>query len=267
MRAIETIQAQRTVTLNTSLEFCPIEANLWAYRLRVTPDGAPATSKRAVFGDRFVRGHEETGLVDDAGRRALQQGKPAPAIKGAPKNYSGKEALALCALGRDNIELFRTQGWWGGPKPARDIQLVDNVFEAFAAPDSTWTAEDLVYMDFGSERLYNHRGEPLPVAVTFDYMSSRIRESTYDLKALLAIFKTRDDLRPRSGTWEIMAVPGYNAEEGRTRSIEFVWVPTVEDYRKAVASQQGPYGGVREAFFALDIPGIAHTRLVTEEDA
>lgn len=268
MRVIETTQAQRTVVLDTSLELCPIEENLWAYRLRVTPtiEGQTKTSK-SKFGDRFVQAQEETGLVDDAGRRALLRGRPAPEVQGAPEaslRRLGAQPLKLCALGRANIEAFRTGGWWGGPRPPAGMGVENNVFEAFAAPDSSWTADDVVFMDFHDERLYDRHGAPLPVAVRFDYVGSRLCESTHDLKAVKQVLSARADIRPLDPNLdqlEIMRIPGYNAEEGRTRSIEFVWMPTVEDYRLVAAAGQRPYGTMREAFFEVDIAGLAGTRL------
>lgn len=71
------------------------------------------------------------------------------------------------------------------------------------------------------------------VGVHMDYLTGNISESHYDLERLLVILKNRDDIVFIKDA-RIENIPYYNAEEGRSETINFIWYPNEEDYKKCL---------------------------------
>lgn len=71
------------------------------------------------------------------------------------------------------------------------------------------------------------------VGVHMDYLTGNISESHFDLEELLEILKKRDDIVFIKGA-KIENIPYYNAEEGRSKTINFIWYPKEEDYNKCL---------------------------------
>ena len=121
---------------------------------------------------------------------------------------------------------------------------------------------------------------PLPVAIEFDYISNgRISNTNYDLKKLAEHLLTRDDVtihkagkgykddtydpKKSASSYEeaLCKIPYYNADEGRTHTIYFRWMPKREDYLKmwewcTSHDRKFPSTVKTEAIFALDILGL-----------
>lgn len=85
-----------------------------------------------------------------------------------------------------------------------------------------------VYDDFNSHMLFDERKEPLPVALFMEYISGNICNDRFDLKKVFEILSQRDDVE----NLEEIRIPYYNAEEGRDQAVQFIWTPSVEDYRR-----------------------------------
>lgn len=137
-----------------------------------------------------------------------------------------------------------------------------------AEPDTRMPSEELVRdpTEGSSHRLFDVEGRPLPVGMHFSYIDGRFDNGTYDLNKALEILRKRDDIRfIAEDRWqkagEINRIPGYNAERGRDQCIAFMWMPSVEDYRRMVAKceeygHQYPSVMRYQAMFDLDIFGL-----------
>ena len=117
--------------------------------------------------------------------------------------------------------------------------------------------EDLVVLDFSNHTISDHTGAPLPVALHFSYLPSEgdITDATFDLRCLLDILLTRDDITLTG--FDISRIPGYNSSKDRTQFIEFWWHPSVEDYRRLL-----DLGGFSLQYAAVehDLLGIKSSR-------
>jgi hypothetical protein len=77
---------------------------------------------------------------------------------------------------------------------------------------------------------YDLAGEKIPCGYHFDYMNGHVDNAHYDLEKIEEILLARDDIRfYKEGSQQI---PYYNAENGRTRHLHFLWIPSDEDFAK-----------------------------------
>ena len=196
----------------------------------------------------------ESGFVDKKGLAALYAGQPAPQSD-------------LVVLSDKHLKAARTKGF-----DAIAHLINENPWTLFHK-DPTLTSANVVRVDHASNMLFDLAGAPVPVAEHMDYLEGRISESRYDLQALAAHMLTHPDIRVLSSSSAsgyakttaeaIMTIPSYNAEPGRTQSIEFVWVPRPEDYVRVWDACTGRNRSTKmiAQFFALDIAGFAQFRI------
>ena len=129
----------------------------------------------------------------------------------------------------------------------------------------------LARMKTDSHQLEDIDGNPMAVAFHFDYIDAGLDNRNYHLKDVFEILKARDDLIWRDGRYEaegpeIVEIPYYNQDEGRTRYIDVMWAPSEEDYRKVWdwchenAKASHPMGDRYYAVRVLDLLGIEHLR-------
>lgn len=71
------------------------------------------------------------------------------------------------------------------------------------------------------------------VGVRMDYLTGNISESHFDLDEFLELLKNRDDIVFLKEA-KIENIPYYNAEECRSKTINFIWYPKEEDYNKCL---------------------------------
>lgn len=194
----------------------------------------------------------------------------------AGKSYSTTD-LVLC---EDKlIEHLRMWGWQDAPGK-KDRERFEwqrsDVYDALLEDPSR--VEKLMRLDHGSHMRFDWTGKVLPVPIWFSYMDGRIAEDKYDLKRTAEILLARDDVHvfPRQEGWRddpdregkattveqsIISIPGYNSERGRSRTIYFIYRPSVEDYRlmwEKCLSYKANYPSTERhrAIFDLDLLGL-----------
>lgn len=124
-------------------------------------------------------------------------------------------------------ESMRTEGWQADDVYEWIKEATETPYLRFV--EGKATAEDFVVVDSSGHMLFDADGVPLPVALHFGYIHSRMDNSRYDLKRALAILKERDDIAFPKGA-KILRIPGYNADEDRHEHIDFMWTPKAGDY-------------------------------------
>lgn len=88
----------------------------------------------------------------------------------------------------------------------------------------------LLDFDTCSHLIYDINRNLIPSAIYFDYCTAHIDNEHYDLEESLKILKTRTDIKfLKEG---IQKIPYYNQDEDRTECLEFIWMPSDEDYKK-----------------------------------
>lgn len=121
----------------------------------------------------------------------------------------------------------------------------------------------LIKLEDDAHMIYDHKLEPLPVAIYFDYIMANIRSTRYDLEKITKILNKNPNVR-----FEICndLIPYYNNESGLERHSSFWWAPTLKEYRKMWAECLrigGKYPSTNRfnAIVNLDLLGIEKARL------
>jgi hypothetical protein len=115
----------------------------------------------------------------------------------------------------------------------------------------------LVRFDNDAHMVFDSTGEPLPVAIHFDYINS-IENESYNLELVSSILSSRKDILILK---DIHDIPYYNACNGCTKTINFLWQPSVEDYRKMwnkclLYGSKYPSCEMHQAVFDEDLLGL-----------
>lgn len=178
----------------------------------------------------------EQGVVDDANLEKMLAGKA----------YE-KADLILCEPAL--MEHLRLWGFQEAPEGGYEVfnKKRDDVYDALWSDPAM--VDNLVRLSVSSHMAFDRRGEALPTAIWFSYLSGSVSEETYDLEKMAGILLARDDVHvfPKVAGWRddpdrsgkaatvaecILPIPGYNAGEGRTQTIYFAYRPTAEDHRR-----------------------------------
>lgn len=261
----------------TRLSTLALEDNLHAFKIETS------TKRMSTNGDLKIRPEAKTpviqGLVDDKNLANLLAGKSYSTRTGAYNNG----LIIMSAQGR---ELMRTEGY----NTAWDKQRSGSIMEQSISQDyydmfesGKATVDDLVTLKHDSHMLLDRNGEPLPVAIFFDYIAhGRISNANYDLKKLVSHLMTRDDIvifgKSESRPWRdepdytsekkletmkdaILPIPHYNSEAGKSHTVYFKWMPSREDYLKmweecTAKKSEYPSTKMHEAIFKLDLLGL-----------
>jgi len=132
------------------------------------------------------------------------------------------------------------------------------------------TIDNVVNIDWDSGMLFDRHGKVLPTALVFDYISSSIDESRFDLDKLSDILLKRNDItiykddssqKITKKSDAIYNIPYYNSEQGKEKSIQFIWHPNQKDMEAVWNFAQNfnkkyPSTELHSAFYALDIAGL-----------
>lgn len=151
-------------------------------------------------------------------------------------------------------------------------ELVVNMpFEAFTKKGAC--LQDLLRIDYSAHMLFSLDGEVLPVGVHCNYIDARMVDGAYDLVKAVQILQMDPRVRflgtdkepgGHSADGIIHHVPGYNASEGVTQFLDFVFMPTSDDAKRLWAKQielrsrpeEHPRQQLHRAMFDLDILGL-----------
>lgn len=263
---ITTREETRVVSTRTKLETIALGDGLNAFRISTTQkrdsrDGdlrtTPVKTKPSV----------SEGLIMDDQLENMVAGK--------------KWAVAdtFWMLGAEGRERIRQEGLVPiseASRKSRKTAIHQDVFTALC--DGRLSADDVIRVDRQSHFSYTKDGKALPMGVLFDYISNgRISNLTYDLPVLIdhllgrgdvsffAHEKLRDDHvnHERFATTPeeaLLSVPGYNQDEGQTKTVMFLWAPSQEDYQRVhdeVIREDDPRRrDLHKAIFDLDMLGL-----------
>ena len=127
----------------------------------------------------------------------------------------------------------------------------------------------LVKFDYSSHMLFDLYEKPYPVGIYFDYIDASMSNGDYDLKLVLESLRERGGVRFIED--EIQNVPYYNNESGCRQFLEFMYVPTREEYIKLwdwCKSNGGEYPSTSKyrAIAALDLLGIEQFKIDRDDD-
>lgn len=257
-----------TVTRETTLNVIALGDGLNVFKLSTTHQRKTSTGTLKVAPEK-KQDTSRQGFIDDANLEKLTKGR------------AYKTLGHLHILLAESREIMRTHGYVFYNDKALSAQfkkfVLDNVFDAIA--EERAGVNDIVEYKNGCHMLFDRFGKPLPVAISFDYIShGRISEANYDLEKLAAHLLTRDDVviypckgysrdsvdtdKVAQNTQEaICAIPYYNSERGKSKTVYFKWIPSLEDYRTMwdeCIKRGGEYPSthMHHAIFDLDLLGL-----------
>lgn len=249
-----TLTTQANITQTLTLDVIDIEPDLHVYRLvtAYTLDNQEGDLTPLLPGT-----VTRTGFITSKNLAKLKKGK----------SWSDENQFSVVfAQGR---KMMRTHGYIYASgdtdlQDALDTHCADDVFDAFSTQNAT--PDDIVIFRNDCHMLLDRTGAPLPLAVSFDYISNgRISNGTYDLEKLVAHLQTRDDIvfttQEVPTQNPIVNIPSYNSEPGRDKTASFTWIPTLEDYRTVweeclAYGTSYPSGEFFRAIFELDMLGL-----------
>ena len=278
MTNVVQLHNRSVVVMDTTLETIRLEKNLSAFRYTVTQQVSESELSEISAPAHLVavdpHAQVTTGLIDDKNLSLLKRGKP----------WKGRNNLVIMtpALRQRFATTTFSRAWDSG------LFKTDLRRDAFQYFKDGGSVDDLVRMQTSDHTLTDRHGNYLPVGLQFDYISNgRFTNLNYDLAKALEILLAREDVDvwAHQGGWNtekvaeirengkrtgevklattveegLFKIPYYNAEYGRTHTINFVWKPSVEDYRKVMAKLSEGRGGTMElhkVIFDFDMLGL-----------
>lgn len=137
----------------------------------------------------------------------------------------------------------------------------------------------MVIMDSSAHQLRDLNNQYLPIATFFSYIENMLREGTHDLEKVLRLFQFRSDITVVDETkfkyknifealaqgWDIAAssdreifdIPDYNCDEDSTLSVQFLWVPSKEDFQQMMGLYDGKYKSIHTTAIMNDVFGLS----------
>jgi hypothetical protein len=129
-------------------------------------------------------------------------------------------------------------------------------------PYEVWEDYQYAHMAFDLD------GNPLPVAVYFDYIGAGINAPEYDLAEVAKVLEARDDIEfvPPRRVWDrlyrkatdhtrhIVTIPHYNSDAGHS-TLQFVWAPDAVTYAKVLKNAKSSSSMSRVAM-SMDVFGV-----------
>lgn len=247
---IKAYRASQTIEVITNLELIELEEDLFLFKRTVSSKRGASKEEDGLRSTRDgLPNNTFVGVVNAKGRAELMDGK-FPSMKNNPK---------LVWMAGEWIEQMRLFGFYPVAEQLhekfQEDESLGDVWEQYAANPQR-SLDELVELDHSSHTIRDRHGNTLPVGIMFDYINSHIDESNYDLPKLFEHLSAREDvlvmvgdgdIRSKPQDWEkaknfkqaLFKIPYYNAEPGRTRSIQFIWQPSAEDYRKVLDKDNG----------------------------
>lgn len=230
-------------TTTTDLEYMVVQGDAVVYKVTTsTQSDTPVIS-------------EFEGITSLAGIKDFKKGAPIL----PPYPVWGPAVKAILAR-PELLSVAREQGWRNTTFDTLVQMLLHSPYTIFANKPAF--VPGVVFLDLPNHQIYDMDGLPLPVAMEFSYVDGHYDNATYHLDKALEILRKRDDIRfvapDRYGQPNgIHRIPDYNAVNGRTHGIRFVWMPAVEDYRRMMAKyyEMGGYNR-HHAVFECDMFGL-----------
>jgi len=106
--------------------------------------------------------------------------------------------------------------------------LISNPYEYLQ--DNNLEEVELLRFDYASHSIFDLNDKKLPRAQHFDYIEAQIHDGCYNLKLILELLEKRNDIQFL--TKGIVPIPYYNQDDQQQNYIEFIWIPSDEDFKK-----------------------------------
>lgn len=254
--------SREAVELESTVDLLEIEDNLFAFRRRLSATtDKPVLLATGVWPTEVV----QSGFVDQKNATKLAKNKPFKELEFSVLTSKELESLRHAYI-TDALE---------------NVDLSNRCPMEMFQGNSQLTADNVVRFDWSAHMLFDRHGQVLPTGQVFDYIHSGIDETDYDLDVLAQVLLDRPDVEVFSGkeinvsatkrklakTVEqaIFQIPYYNTSEGHTRSVQFLWKPSQEDFIRVwewaqKANPRYPSTVLHAGFLALEIAGTAACR-------
>ena len=267
---VVTLKAQTLVSYETSLEFIQIDPDLLVYRLTETPrlqeQSGDEEFKRAGG---LLKASVREGFCNNEQRMLAEKGQV----------FS---SLDLQWFPEEITQLAQTEGWSVYEKKREEFQKDlrvcgqnKGIFERFLQ-DGINVKHNVVRVDYSSHMLYDRLNEVLPVAVYFDQMHCCVTDKEYDLvksawhllnRPDVKVLHSRPDRYAKAVQYAQMVdeaicpVSNYSSDDESKKTIVFMWMASLEDYRKmwnVLGRKKGGYPStrIREMVLELDLLGL-----------
>ena len=241
------------------VEFIVLKPTLAAVRVtyQLTLSDSAPESVRAMFGSKEIEGFAAPESINSFIDHKVAEIAFDPKFKLMPMSFiEDTHKLGFAAA------LERAENWLSAANQGY-AKLIEEEF----------TLSNLVQIDFGSHMLFDHEGQILPKAFTFNYINGEIKDGRYDLAKLIELLKDDPRVTPLfekrtshlqqdPGVLSIHQVPSYNVSPGCNAYVPFLFSPTKEDMQKMwekAKSYQTIYPSTKlvEAMEDLDILGLS----------
>lgn len=256
--SIQSFSARRQVEIDTNLDIVALAPDTHLFRRTVAvPSSCLAEGATMDPGNDSVVEGVVSGFVNDAGRQRLLSGQA----------LEKSDSLPLVWMDDATQEDFRVRGFDRAAESLWKRGQGDpwKFWEAHPDADSS----NLVVVDHGSHMLLDRSGRCLPVGLFFSYIENRIDEGNCDLRAVYEHLISRDDVqvipgneshgssnRASSYKEALFHIPSYNTEEGRTQSLQFMWMPRQADYDAAFNGDEDRRGWRVMSVLVSDVLGL-----------
>lgn len=159
-----------------------------------------------------------------------------------------------CIVSQKFLDELTSYGWNGKDNNYKHWELISKK----PYDDLNKVKYHLIQADISSHMIFDVNHEPLPVAIYFSYTDGSIKSSSYNLDTLAKILSKRNDVKLLVDN---ELIPYYNNDSGSERYSEFIWRPTVKEYRKMwkkCLSYKTEYPSTNNhmAVFDLDLLGL-----------
>ncbi len=203
------------------IDTVPIVGDYVAYRERICIGGGLPQEKEGVTTNQMIW---------------VQLDEPIVNVKTTlRKHVEGEYALYKSSL----RETVRTTLWSSeGFTKQWEESLIKNPYTYIT--EKGMEGVELLCASWYDHNLYDLGKVVQPKAMHFDYINAHMNNRCYNLEEVVKVLEKRNDIvwldsrRPweRNSDDRIFNIPYYNAEEGYTHYLEFMWTPTDEDFAK-----------------------------------
>lgn len=241
------IQFDATVHVKKSLEYHPISSKYAAFKYTIAYDIVDNNGYESTFNElNYTK--ESTGITSNKEIEEFSRG--------------------LCNQITDNFDILLVKQDF--IKSLRNIGYIKTMQKFEDVLDETRKNLMTCFDDIEYQQVHNyHRGymifdmndDPIPIAITFDYINGNITNEDYKLFNVLCALVKNDQVKAVDGNLKIATIPYYNSTDTRYEAIEFVFMPTKEQMRLIwkTANQLNPKypsSNLREAVKHLDLLDI-----------
>ncbi|WP_146039543.1 MULTISPECIES: hypothetical protein [unclassified Variovorax] len=172
-----------------------------------------------------------------------------------------KDFSSACFVDDEVLRAGAVKGFSGMLEALQKTARLTKPYSCFVSGDAN--SRHLVRIEMGSHQVFTMDGLPRPMGIHFDYIVGMMDNRSYDLELALHLLEANPRVHfetDRSGR-KLQNIPSYNAEDGRTQCLEFIFEPTVEeavrirDWHLARDTKRAA-GEEHEAIFVLDLLGL-----------